>query len=140
MLITKETEYAFLGLIALANKQEDVFYDVRALAQELSLPLSLLPKIFQKLAAVDIVESKFGPNGGFRLTRNPKEISLWQIFNAVQIPSVLKCYSGKATYCSGSDCPLKKVVSKIEVFLEQFLANTSLFELIDNKIIIKKKD
>lgn len=129
MLIKKETEYAVLSLAFLAKKNDDTFYDVKVLAKDLHLSETLIPKIFQKLAAADIVESKIGPGGGFRLIKNPKEISLLKIFNAVQVPSVLKCYSGKAAYCSGSDCPLHNTVLKIEKYLEEFLANTTLFEI-----------
>lgn len=133
MLIKKETEYAILGLIILVKKSDDNFYDVKALAREHNLSETLLPKVFQKLAAADIIESKIGPNGGFRLLKNPKELSLMQIFNAVQIPNILKCYAGKAPYCPESSCPLRDTVSKIETFLEEFLSNTTLYELINKK-------
>lgn len=132
MLIKKETEYAILCLISLAKKDSDNFYDIKELARDLHLSETLIPKIFQKLAASSIVESKFGPNGGFRLIKNPKEISLWAIFNAVQVPNVLKCYSGKEAYCQGSVCPLRNTVLKIEKYLKEFLVNTTLFELINS--------
>lgn len=132
MLIKKETEYAVLGLILLAKKNDDDFHDIKGLAEKNNLSLTLLPKVFQKLAAADIVESKLGPSGGFRLFRDPKEISLWEIFHAVQMPNVLKCYAGKAEYCPESICPLKNTFFKIEKYIEEFLKNTTLFELINN--------
>ena len=131
MLIKKETEYAVIGLTALASKN-DRFYDAKMIANEKNISETLLSKVFQKLAVADILESKFGPSGGFRLVRNPKEITLWQIMMAVQIPNVLKCYSGHAPYCQKPSCSFKKLVSKIEKYLEEFLSNTTLNELINN--------
>lgn len=133
MLIKKETEYAILGLLALSKEGSEDFFDVKILAKEQNLSETLLSKIFQKLVIVNIVESKVGPGGGFRLAKSPKEINLWEIFSAVQVPNVLKCYSGKAPYCLKKPCPLNHTLLKIENFLKEYLTNTTLFELINIK-------
>ncbi len=129
MLIKKETEYAVLGLILLDQKNNNDFYDIKVFAKEHNLSETLLPKVFQKLAVADIVESRLGPGGGFRLHKDPKEITLWAIFEAVQMPNVLKCYMGKTSYCLKPVCPLRSTVLKVEQFLEKFLENTTLFSL-----------
>jgi len=130
MLITKKSEYAAIALIALAKK--DGFCDIRELSKENNLSYSLIAKIFQKLAIANIVDSKVGPNGGFRLKRSPHEISLFDVFNAIQSPELIKCYTGEAAYCIKPNCPLKRVVLKMEKYLEEYLSNTTLDDLINN--------
>ena len=129
MLIKKETEYAVLALIALSEKKGE-FVDAKVIAREENISETLLAKIFQKLAAADIVASKQGPNGGFQLLKDTREVTLWQIFSAVQTPNIIKCYDGAAPYCKKPVCALKNTVAKMESFLEDFLSNTTLHELI----------
>ena len=131
MLIKKDTEYAVLGLMLLAEKKHQ-FQDARIVAQNHGISESLLPKIFRKLACADILESKLGPGGGFRLLKDPKEISLFEIIRAVQAPNVIKCYEGKAPYCQKPICALRETVRKMEHYLENYLSNTTLNELINN--------
>jgi len=133
MLIRKETEYAILGLISMA-KQRDQYIDVKALARAEKIPEALLAKVFQKMVVTGILESRVGPTGGFKLNKNPSEISLLNIIKAIQEPEVIKCFSGSAPYCKKPVCTLKKTIIKIEKFIENYLANTSLFEIIAEEI------
>ena len=131
MLIKKETEYALLGLIALSQKE--CFHDVKVLAKNENISEALLSKAFQKLVRVDILESRIGPGGGFRLKKDPKEIALLEIIKAVQPSNILKCYGGKAPYCDKDGCPVKHTIGELEKHIEKFLSNTTLRRIIDNK-------
>lgn len=136
MLIRKETEYAILGLISMAKNSDD-FTDVKALAETENISETLLAKVFQKMAVAGILESKSGPAGGFKLTKNPSEISLLDIIRAIQEPEVLKCYSGSAPYCQKPVCSLRSTIQKMEKFIREYLANTSLFEIIAEEAQLK---
>lgn len=130
MLIKKETEYAILGLVALAD--EDSFIDVKALAKRERISGALLSKAFQKLVKAEVLESQFGPSGGFRLRKTPEEVSLLEIFEAIQGTKMMKCYEGNASYCPKAKCVLRKTILKIEKRLDIFLAETSLKAVIES--------
>lgn len=129
MLIKKETEYAMLGLIEL-SKSGETFRDAKLLAKEKNIPESLLPKTFQRLANAKILESRIGPNGGFRLARDPGDITLLEVIRAVQPANIIKCTDGRAAYCPKETCLFRAQVSKIEKFIDEFLTNTTLVEII----------
>lgn len=129
MLIKKETEYAILGLAALADK--DSFVDVKAIAEKERIPEALLSKTFQKLVRAGVLESQQGPSGGFRLKKAPAQVSLLEIFEAVQGTKVMKCYEGDASYCPKASCVLRKTILKIEERLDGFLAETSLKSMME---------
>ncbi len=126
MIITKETEYAVLGLIGLANQKEE-YTDVKNLANKLGLSISLLSKIFQKLAKDKIIDSKFGPTGGFKLIKQPQEVTLFQIMDSIQGETkLMKCFNGKALYCNPKKCYMKNIIKTLENEIDVTLKNTTL--------------
>jgi len=116
MLINKETEYAILGLTALSHQKEH-FYDVKVLAKDENISKTLLSKVFQKLARAHILESRIGPNGGFRLNKDPEQLTLLEIIEVAQSLNVLKCCNGKAPYCRKTNCYIKNTIRKLEKLL-----------------------
>jgi len=130
MLIKKETEYAMLGLIELSKSGEN-FRDAKVLARERSISESLMAKIFQRLASAGVVESRLGPNGGFRLARDPSEINLYEVIRAVQSANIIKCADGRAPYCPKETCLFRQTVAKMEGFINEFLENTTLTSIIN---------
>lgn len=130
MLIKKETEYATFGLMELA-RYGDKFMDVRVIAKREKISPQLLSKVFQKLNKAKLIESKVGPNGGFRLRKEPEHIRLLEIMEAVQQKNVIKCFAGAADYCKKPNCPFKKVTKEIENNLDNQLSKISLKSLIN---------
>ena len=56
------------------------------LAEYHDVPPAYLAKALQAMAAAGIVESRSGPNGGYRLARVPADITLHEIVRAVDGP------------------------------------------------------
>jgi Rrf2 family protein len=88
-----------------------------------------LSKVFQRLVREGLVRSVRGPGGGFELTRAPEEITLLEVYSAIEgIPSSDTCLLRSAT------CPFKKCIfgdlikDLTQRFLEH-LENTTLGEL-----------
>lgn len=128
MLIKKETEYAILGLMALA-KLTDNYHDISEVSQKAGLPPIYLAKIFQKLIKANLLESKLGSSGGFKLPKNAHGISLLDIIKVVQDEKTLKCLDGRARYCS-SKCKLKTAICELEQQIDFSLKKITLKKLI----------
>lgn len=62
---------------------------VRDVASRQRIPVRFLEQILQLLKRGGLVESKRGPRGGFRLTRQPDEVKLGDVLRAVEGPVVL---------------------------------------------------
>ena len=58
------------------------------IAKEYSIPLEYLHKILQQLCKAGILKSKRGPRGGFVIGRDPSEITLLQIIEAIDGPAL----------------------------------------------------
>jgi Rrf2 family protein len=82
-MLTKTTDYALRALIYLAHEPDDGYHQTRDLATTLNVPSNYLGKILQQLARRRLVESQRGASGGFRLSRLPEQIRLYDVFEAL---------------------------------------------------------
>lgn len=122
------TRYA---LQALVRMPEDGTYRLaRNLAAELDLPGPFLAKILQALCHAGLLESLRGPTGGFRLTRDPRYITLREVVLAMEGPEPFEdCLLGHATEGEGCHCPIRPAWDVLQALLTRVLAQTSLRDL-----------
>lgn len=83
--VTKLTDYATVVMTVLANDPDRV-HSAAELAERAHLELPTVSKLLKPLAHADLVESFRGANGGYRLARAAKAISLADIVEAMEGP------------------------------------------------------
>jgi Rrf2 family protein len=102
--IRRETDYAIRCVYYLAGKQHEVTM-TDEIAREMSIPRSFLAKILQKLSRGGIVRSYQGIKGGFQLSREPEEISLFDIVATMEGPVAMNICTVNKKRCSlSSSC------------------------------------
>jgi Rrf2 family protein len=87
--LSNRGRYALKAAFDLAA-HTDAPVQVRDVATRQHIPLRFLEQIFQLLKRGGLVESKRGPRGGFRLTRDPDDVKLGDVLRAVEGPVVLQ--------------------------------------------------
>jgi Rrf2 family nitric oxide-sensitive transcriptional repressor len=121
MQITRETDYAIRCVYYLAGKGNEVTM-VDEIARKMCSPKSFLAKILQKLARADIVTSYRGVQGGFRLARKPKEITLLDVIEAVQGPIAMNvCALDKKLCRLSNTCTIHPVWVDVRGQVEKIL-------------------
>jgi Rrf2 family protein len=85
MLITRKADYAVRCVLYLSKDPEQVA-SVNDIAKNMHIPKTFLAKILQLLMKAGIVESNRGIKGGFKLTKSPGDISLYDVVVAVEGP------------------------------------------------------
>src|SRR5689334_11414008 len=90
-MFSNTAEYALRAVMHLASRA-----DQARTAKEISevgrIPVGYASKVLQDLAQAGIVDSRRGPNGGFRLARPPGDITVLEVINAVDpIQRITKC-------------------------------------------------
>jgi len=101
MRFSRQVHYAIYGVFDLAYNGDGKAVQVRVISERQSIPTRYLEQIFQRLRRGLIVSAKRGPGGGYQLTRDPAEITLGQIIEAVEGPIGGQPRVGKEE--SGSD-------------------------------------
>ena len=130
--LSKKSEYALMAARYMALNNHGNSVTAKEIAESYNISFELVAKVLQSLVKNEIVNSFQGVKGGYSLKRNPLEISLIDLIQAVepdyQITNCLRTDSAKDE-CSHIDCckirdPLVEIQKKIDrVFFETKLAN-----------------
>ena len=84
MKLGRQSAYATEGLLVLAGHRFGTVMLLRDIARSRKVPESFLAKIFQKLTRSGLVVSSRGAVRGYALARRPKDISIKEVFLAVE--------------------------------------------------------
>src|SRR5436189_3457210 len=87
--VSQKTEYAMRAMLELALRQQtegDQLVPARALAEAQQIPLRFLEQQLGTLHKAGLVESFRGAGGGCRLARDPADIKVAQIVDAIEGP------------------------------------------------------
>lgn len=132
--MTKRADYALLALSYLASCATDDpkrLVNTKEIADQFEIPMELLAKILQILAKNSLVASHPGPTGGYRLLRNPQEISVAEVIGLVDGPlSMMHCSNGHEAMCKQYDrCTIRDPLAEIENRVKALLDEISLAEI-----------
>lgn len=133
MRLTREVDYAFRIAGNLARADVDVV-PASQISDEEEIPLRFTLRILRKLNLAGITEAKRGATGGYRLCKDPKDISLYDVVTAIDGPVVInRCLDGKNPYCTKNKCADSMGHCKFHVKLGS-LQSTIIKNLKDSKL------
>ena len=106
--ITKTTDYGIVLLTHMADDPERR-YNAPELAHEAQLPLPMVSKILKILARDGLLDSHRGVNGGYALSRPPRQITVSEIITALEGPiAITECIDDGPGECvQEAVCPLR---------------------------------
>ena len=135
MNINQESDYAFRIVLMLCKEGLDNRLDAKSLSEKGNIPLRFLLKLTRKLTQSGIVKSFRGVNGGYAITKEPKDITLKNIVEAIQGPIIItRCiYDNQA--CSANKighCAVHNALSNIQNTLVDELDKVN-FEKLKNE-------
>ena len=131
--ISARTEYAVRAMLALAQAQAagDGPLSVEVLARQQDLPRKFLEAIVADLRTADLVVSTRGARGGYTLERAASEISLGDVFRAVDGPlAEVRGLRPHETSYEGVAQHLPSVWVAVRASLREVLDGTSLEQVL----------
>jgi Rrf2 family protein len=130
MIHSTSGEYAIRAMVALADSDAGRRVLARDLAKTAGIPAPFLGKILQTLAKARLVASTKGPGGGFSLARDAREITLLDIYIAIDGERHLgACAVGLARCSDEAPCPLHDRWKPIRESIRRYLTTTSLADM-----------
>ncbi len=122
MQLTRESEYALLGLASLAARRRDTSVPLAEIAKDRALPPTFLAKIFQKLARHGLLSARRGRRRGYALARPASSITIREILESVEGPELFEHCILWSGHGEDNPCPLhehgKMIVSELARRLE----------------------
>ena len=137
MKLTSKGRYAVMALVDLARFDNINPVSLRDISLRQSISLDYLEQIFSKLKKHNIVKSIRGTHGGYVLNKNPNEIKLTNIFQAVdEKVKTVQCKKDSKKSCNGkaTKCITHNLWDELETHINTFFENKSLDDLVkDNR-------
>ena len=135
MKLTSKGRYAVMALVDLARFDNINPVSLRDISLRQGISLDYLEQIFSKLKKNEIVKSIRGTQRGYVLNKNPNDIKLTNIFNAVdEKVKTVQCKKESKRGCNGkaTKCITHNLWDELEVHINTFFENKSLKDLLNN--------
>jgi Rrf2 family protein len=131
MQITRQADYAVRAVLHLARVGNAERSATSMIAKEQNIPPSFLAKIISQLSIAGLLHTSRGARGGVTLAREPKEITLLEVVEAIDGPIQLNECVGSNGACTFDDhCPIKSVWCDAQDELVGRLRNTDFAQLL----------
>lgn len=133
--LVQTSEAASLGLHAavMLADQPDERHTVPALAEGLGASEAHLSKVMQTLARAGLVTSTRGPKGGFQLARAASDISLLDVYEAIEGPVETSACPFGRPICGRHACIFGGFLGEFDVRFRDYLTTTTLDQLVLSK-------
>lgn len=131
MRLTTKSEYGLLAAIELASVFGGGPVSAREIAQRRDIPPRFLEQLFVALRRAGIVSAVRGAHGGFQLTRDPSEVTVLEVVEALEGPLESSvCDAARAAGCTRSGvCAAAPLWSRATSALREVFESTTLSEL-----------
>ncbi len=131
-MLSNTCKYALRALIYLGKFSEDEKrIGIKKISEDLRLSSPFLGKILQNLVKQKLLVSTKGPNGGFSLSRDASEITLWDIVTKVDGEEFFTNCLISLEPCKTHDpsrplCPVHAQYEKLRTEIRTFYQETTL--------------
>ena len=134
MQITRQADYAVRAVLYLARLGQTERAATSQVAQEQHIPPSFLAKIISQLSIAGLLHTSRGARGGVTLAREPGDITLLEVIEAIDGPIMLNECVGDTETCTFDDkCPLRPVWCEAQNDLVNRLKGTSFAQLLEQR-------
>ena len=134
--VSQKTEYALRAMVQLAlhrAREGGTLTPARGLAEAQHIPLRFLEQQLGALHKAGLIESFRGAGGGCRLARDPGEITIAEVVDAIEGPMYpMNCLDAADHECfADSHCGLQELWGEVHVAIRRVFERTTLAELME---------
>ena len=137
MKLTSKGRYAVMALADMAKFDNQNPISLRDVSLRQNISLVYLEQIFSKLKKNNIVKSIRGTNGGYMLSKDPKQIKLSNIFSAVEEKvKTVQCNKESKKGCNGklTKCITHYLWDELEIHINDFFDKKNLGDLLKSNL------
>ncbi len=132
MKLSSKTKYGLKACHILGQNYPDNLVSASALENYVSVSSKYLEQIMRKLSKRQIVSASRGANGGYFLSRPPKDITVGEIVRALEDDiEIIECVKGDGK-CKC--CPSSGVWKKLYKGINELLDSMTLDQMINGEL------
>lgn len=128
--LSRRGDYSVRSMLYMARHADDGRRKARQVAEAMEIPERYLTQILANLVAAGLLKATAGPDGGYELLKDPKEITLLQVVEAAEGPVSLERCVLRGGSCEWVDtCPVHETWSRAQQGMTEVLATTTFADL-----------
>ena len=134
MQITRQADYAVRAVYYLTTMGADSRASTSQIAEEQHIPPSFLAKIISQLSVAGLLHTSRGARGGVSLAKEPDQIALLDVVEAIDGPILLnECVIDKSACSFSEDCPMRPIWCDAQKDLVHRLENTTFASFVNGR-------
>lgn len=141
MKISTKTRYAIMAMVDIAYYSNGNPVNLADISRRENIAVNYLEQIFVYLRKNNLVESTKGPGGGYRLTKNPDQISIADVMNSLDINlKMTRCGTTKDKKCltDSIKCMTHSLWKGLELNIKDYFSTITLQDVITKNVIPSK--
>ncbi|HUI66271.1 MAG TPA: Rrf2 family transcriptional regulator [Bacteroidota bacterium] len=131
--LSKKVEYGLIAIRHIATKPVGEIVTAKEIADIYGIPYELLSKVLQKLTKSGLISSHQGVHGGYAMAKNPSELPVSMIINAIEgvSPAIAQCFASGPESCTVfTVCTIKSPLTKVQENIERAFSSMTLAEIV----------
>ncbi len=136
MRISTKGRYALRLMIDLAEHDTDSYVALKDIAMRQEISIKYLEQIIAQLNHAGLVKSSRGPQGGYRLMKNPQEYAVADILRVTEGKLALAdcLLEDERNLCARSEiCPTIGLWEELQEQIDHYLNSVSLQDLLNKQ-------
>lgn len=133
MKITTKTRYGLRALTYIARNapaDKESLVRIKEISENQKISVQYLEQILYKLKEAEIITGKRGPNGGYKMLKEPQNITVYEVFKVLESDVNLAVCTPDKEMCVGKDCTTSYLWKKLNDSVEKVLKETTLDEML----------
>jgi len=122
--MSEAASIAIHSMVLVARSQNGI--NAVKIAEQTGSSKNHISKVAQRLVKNDLLKSLRGPAGGFKLKKQPKEITLLEIYESIEGPLEITDCPLANEVCHFDQCLMGNVVNKMTLEFKNFLKSQTL--------------
>ncbi len=143
MKFTAQEELGLRCMVRMAQASRDGALSIGEIARQEALTTAYVAKLMRLLRLAELVTSVRGQKGGYKLTREPTEISVGEVLAALGEPfhsdDSCRRRHGRSHCVHLKDCPIRPLWVGIDQLAQRLLTECTLAELLADEATISRK-
>src|SRR5664280_7960 len=132
--LSKKTEYALMAVKFMAMKPDYHSATAKEISEGYNIPYDLLSKVLQQLTKKNVIKSFQGIKGGYSLSKEPDNLTLFDIIRAVepnyQITECMQNGSSEKDCTYFDCCIIKDPLAKVQKEIDKLFRSVTIYQIL----------
>ena len=129
MKLSTKGRYGLMAMYRLMESYGDGPQSINNIAMKENLSESYLEQLFSLLKKAKLIKSTRGVNGGYSLAKDPKEIKIGEIIEALEGNMELSCCQKDVVCPKSEECPTRDILDVVQFKIENVLDSMTLEDM-----------